>query len=402
VPAAAGRASSATPTAAPAAGLSGLAGPGLGLLGSPSRQRKELALSAGARTPPRASQQPFEVAAAAVAGGTRQGRLAADLLRAARATAGGLAPAPAALRALAFALTQVSKPYLWGGTGPSAFDCSGLTQQSYAHAGLALPRTAAEQARIGTPVRLADLLPGDLLFYAHDVHDAASIHHVTMYAGNGLVVHAPQTGELVHLSPVWLDEYIGAVRPVPAVAGTGAPGGTPAGILALAARPASTPPTPAPSTGASAPARAPTTPAASGAPATTPGAASPPANDCRTYRWVLAEALPLARREATGLYAALAALLGGDNPTGATSRTPQATEQLTQQLGRLFGEAAGTTHETQATTELRRLLCAPHSVLTLRVVQEALAPLTTQEGDGALPLLPAVTELLTGPTAPTS
>ena len=395
-PAAGDRAAAAALAAAPAAGPSGLASLGGGLLDSPSAQLAELAWLARGRALPR--PQPFKVATTAVAGGTRQDRLAADLLRAARATPGGLAPAPMALRALAFALAQISKPYQWGATGPAAYDCSGLTQQSYAHAGLAIPRTAAEQARVGTPVRLADLLPGDLLFYAYDVHDIATIHHVAMYAGNGLVVHAPQTGEYVHLSPVWLDEYIGAVRLVPAVAGTGRPGGTPAGLSALAARP--TPPTtPTPSTGTRTPSPTPpVSPVPGGAPATPPGTASPPSNECRTYQWVLDEA----RREETGSYPALALLFGDDNPTGTASRTPQTTEQLTQQLSRLLGEADGATSETKATAQLRRLLCAPHTVITLRVVQEALTLCLIHEAENASPLLPAVTELLTGPSTPTS
>ena len=369
-----------TPTATHDTAASGLADPGSRLLDSPSVQRQELALLAGVKTLPRSSLQPFGVGAAAVAGGTRQDQLAADLLRHARVTAEGLAPAPAALDALAFALAQISKPYQWGATGPAAYDCSGLTQQSYAHAGLAIPRTAAEQARVGTPVRLADLLPGDLLFYAYDVRNAASIHHVTMYAGNGLVVHAPQTGEYVHLSPMWLDEYIGAVRLVPAVAGTGGPGGTPASIPVLTpthtTQPAAPPSaaaarTPASSAGpAGAPAApSPTTSAASrGSAATTPTVSSLPADVTRRYRQVLAEVLPLVQQKKTGLDPALAALLRGDNPTAARSLTPLEIEQLTQQVGRLLRETHGAAPEAEVVLGLRQLLGAMHSGLTLHVV----------------------------------
>jgi hypothetical protein len=169
--------------------------------------------------PPAASaaRLPFVLASALLADGPHQDALAARLLNAAPAGARGLVPAPRAVAALRYALARIGKPYLWGGNGPDAYDCSGLTQQSYLHAGVLIPRTAAEQATVGVPVRLADLLPGDLLFYAYDVHNAKTIHHVAMYAGDGMLVHAPQTGEFVHLSPIWLDEYIGAVRLVPAV-----------------------------------------------------------------------------------------------------------------------------------------------------------------------------------------
>jgi peptidoglycan DL-endopeptidase CwlO len=187
----------------------------------PSVQVQELATLSNLRAP--SATQPFALAAAVVAEGAHQDALAARLLHAAPGRSGqqAVAPAPAALKALSFALAQIGRPYLWGGTGPLAFDCSGLTQQAYRHAGVAIPRTSAEQATIGTPVRLADLLPGDLIFYAHDVHDARTIHHVAMYAGDGMLVHSPQPGEFVHLSPVWLDEYIGAVRVVSAVPGQG-------------------------------------------------------------------------------------------------------------------------------------------------------------------------------------
>ncbi|WP_436498147.1 C40 family peptidase [Actinokineospora sp. HUAS TT18] len=131
--------------------------------------------------------------------------------------AGGLDPGAAAA-AVSFAVAQVGKPYLWGGTGPAAFDCSGLTQQAYRHAGVAIPRTSRQQARIGTPARLADLTPGDLLFYAYNTTDLDTVHHVTMYVGAGRVVHAPQAGDHVKLSPIWLTEYAGAIRPIPASA----------------------------------------------------------------------------------------------------------------------------------------------------------------------------------------
>jgi hypothetical protein len=75
-----------------------------------------------------------------------------------------------ALQAMAFAKRQIGKPYIWGGTGPKGYDCSGLQMTSYLHAGLSIPRTAAEQyAGAGTLVPLNEARQGDLLFYASDV-----------------------------------------------------------------------------------------------------------------------------------------------------------------------------------------------------------------------------------------
>jgi cell wall-associated NlpC family hydrolase len=247
-----------------------------------SRQEQDTELAALAHTrPATTTHQPFAVAAAVILD-ARQDRLATRLLHAAPTTVRGLAPAPAAIRALAFAMAQIGKPYLWGGTGPAAFDCSGLTQQSYLHAGIRIPRTSTQQATVGVPVRLADLLPGDLLFYASDVRRASTIHHVAMYAGDGLVVHAPQTGELVHLSPVWLTEYIGAVRLVPAVGRPAGPATGPA-MLPGPTTPVPVPPTkkpPKPPGSSVPPAATPTDPPTSTEPPTsTPPTSEPPTSE---------------------------------------------------------------------------------------------------------------------------
>ena len=90
----------------------------------------------------------------------------------------------AAAVALAFALAQVGKAYVWGGNGPNAYDCSGLTTAAYKQAGITIPRTSYSQFNVGTPVTLAQLKPGDLVFYY------AGISHVGMYIGNGRIVHA--------------------------------------------------------------------------------------------------------------------------------------------------------------------------------------------------------------------
>ena len=111
------------------------------------------------------------------------------------------------------AKTKLGDPYLWGGTGPDAYDCSGLTQFAYGQAGVALPRVAADQYNVGAHVGLADLEPGDLLFWATDLTDPSSIHHVAMYLGAGMMIAAPHTGDVVKIEPVYMDGFIGATRP---------------------------------------------------------------------------------------------------------------------------------------------------------------------------------------------
>ncbi|MDX6273747.1 MAG: peptidoglycan DL-endopeptidase CwlO, partial [Frankiales bacterium] len=138
-------------------------------------------------------------------------RAAAQL--AAAGPLGNVAPSAVAQRALAAATTQIGKPYQWGATGPASFDCSGLTGWAYAQAGVSLPRTSRQQWLVGTHVALGELAPGDLLFWATDVANPSTIHHVAIYAGAGQMVAAPHTGALVQQQPVYLDGYIGAVRP---------------------------------------------------------------------------------------------------------------------------------------------------------------------------------------------
>ncbi|MGW7616925.1 NlpC/P60 family protein [Streptomyces antimycoticus] len=122
----------------------------------------------------------------------------------------GMATAEAGKRALAYALNQIGKPYVWGAEGPNSFDCSGLTSSAWAHAGRLIPRTSQEQWRRLPRVPLNKLRPGDLVIY----YKGAS--HVAMYAGNGQVVQAPRPGQRVKLSPLASNPLRGAVRPGPA------------------------------------------------------------------------------------------------------------------------------------------------------------------------------------------
>jgi peptidoglycan DL-endopeptidase CwlO len=151
---------------------------------------------------------------------------------------------PVARAAVRWALAQLGDPYRWGATGPDRFDCSGLTSSAYRAAGVSIPRVSRAQWGAGPHVQVANLLPGDLVFYADNPRDPATIHHVGMYIGNGLMVHAPHTGDVVRVASIWRESYAGATRIVPGVVTPGVPGPPP-----TAPPPTSpTPPTPPPMT----------------------------------------------------------------------------------------------------------------------------------------------------------
>ena len=126
----------------------------------------------------------------------------------------GAAPTSVVSAALDFARAQLGKPYVWGATGPDSFDCSGLTQAAYAAAGVRLPRVAQDQWVAGPHVDLGAIQPGDLLFWASDTSAPATIHHVAFYLGGGQILTAPHTGDVVKVEPLYLEGYLGAVRPV--------------------------------------------------------------------------------------------------------------------------------------------------------------------------------------------
>ena len=131
---------------------------------------------------------------------------------------------PVARAAVRWALAQLGDPYRWGATGPDTFDCSGLTSSAYRAAGVGIPRVSRAQWGAGPHVAVANLLPGDLVFYADNPADPATIHHVGMYIGNGLMVHAPHTGDVVRVASIWRESYAGATRIVPGVITPGLPG----------------------------------------------------------------------------------------------------------------------------------------------------------------------------------
>lgn len=116
----------------------------------------------------------------------------------------------AAIQAVNAALGKQGDPYVWGATGPSSFDCSGLVQWAYKQAGISLPRSSQSQARAGVAVSANQLQPGDLIAFYSDAS------HIGIYIGNGNVVHAPTEGENVKVTPY---KYIGSVYSMRRVAG---------------------------------------------------------------------------------------------------------------------------------------------------------------------------------------
>ncbi|MEV7904987.1 C40 family peptidase [Streptomyces anulatus] len=110
-------------------------------------------------------------------------------------------------KVLAFARAQIGKPYVWGASGPSSYDCSGLTQAAWREAGVTLPRTTWDQVEFGTRVATSDLKPGDLVFFYDD------ISHVGIYKGDGMMIHAPKPGANVREESIYYMPIYGSVRP---------------------------------------------------------------------------------------------------------------------------------------------------------------------------------------------
>jgi cell wall-associated NlpC family hydrolase len=113
--------------------------------------------------------------------------------------------------------TQLGVPYVWGGTSPrgtpgdpsGGFDCSGLVMWAWAQAGVDLPHYSGAQFDDTAPVPVADMEPGDILFYG-----PGGSQHVAMYVGGGEMIEAPETGEVVHITPIRLgDGFVGVGRP---------------------------------------------------------------------------------------------------------------------------------------------------------------------------------------------
>ena len=138
----------------------------------------------------------------------------------------GAPSASAAQAAIAAAMDYLGTPYAWGGGGTRGpgpgmdpdegvigFDCSGLTQYAYGQAGITIPRNSRAQYAALPKVGSDDLQAGDLVFWGSGGTDPSSIVHVALYLGSGKVVQAPESGDVVKVSPMWWRNYVGAVRP---------------------------------------------------------------------------------------------------------------------------------------------------------------------------------------------
>ncbi len=115
-------------------------------------------------------------------------------------------------RVIQTSLSYIGVPYVFGGTTPSGFDCSGFTKYVFASAGISLPRTADVQYEVGTPVAYNDLMPGDLVFFSTYTYGAS---HVGIYLGNGRFINASSSrGVAIDSlnSSYWGSRYIGARR----------------------------------------------------------------------------------------------------------------------------------------------------------------------------------------------
>ena len=119
-------------------------------------------------------------------------------------------PGGGGAEAVAAAESQIGVPYVWAGATPGVgFDCSGLTMWAWAHAGVSLSHSAADQYAEPMHVPLSDLQPGDLLFY----REGGTIGHVTMYVGPGEMVQAMETGTNIQVTGIWTSGLVGAGRP---------------------------------------------------------------------------------------------------------------------------------------------------------------------------------------------
>ncbi|MFJ4676687.1 NlpC/P60 family protein [Kitasatospora sp. NPDC088783] len=130
-----------------------------------------------------------------------------------------LALSKEAAGAIWFAQGKLGTDYLWGGTGQSwedgRFDCSGLTQAAFRAVGIELPRVANDQWYAGPHPSRDQLRPGDLVFFANDLEDPRTIHHVGLYVGGGYMIDAPHTGAKVRYDTIAQKDYIGATRVTP-------------------------------------------------------------------------------------------------------------------------------------------------------------------------------------------
>jgi cell wall-associated NlpC family hydrolase len=112
-------------------------------------------------------------------------------------------------KALRVAASKKGAPYKWGATGPSRFDCSGLTLYAYKKAGKRLPRTTQQQYNATRHISKSQRKPGDLVFF----HSGRTVYHVGIYSGRGRIWHSPKPGAKVRLETIWSrSTWTGRVR----------------------------------------------------------------------------------------------------------------------------------------------------------------------------------------------
>ena len=111
----------------------------------------------------------------------------------------------AATMVVLLAMQHLGQPYVWGATGPSSFDCSGLVCYVYAQLGVGLPRVTFDQVRCGRAVAPSELAPGDLVFFRHN-------NHVGIYVGDGFFIQAPRTGDVVKITALSSRSDVSACR----------------------------------------------------------------------------------------------------------------------------------------------------------------------------------------------
>jgi cell wall-associated NlpC family hydrolase len=147
-----------------------------------------------------------------------------------------VAPNAIVSTAVSYAEQQLGKPYLWGGTGPAAFDCSGLVMMAYRSAGVNIPRTAAEQWDGLPHVPANQIVPGDLVFFAGADGTPAAPGHVGLVIGKNTMIEAYATGTPIRVStfgtaqsPTGLAQVVGFAQPWPDSAVNAAPSATPSG-----------------------------------------------------------------------------------------------------------------------------------------------------------------------------
>ncbi|MEV0614991.1 C40 family peptidase [Nonomuraea sp. NPDC050404] len=120
--------------------------------------------------------------------------------------------------ALKAAVSKLGTAYVWGAEGPNNFDCSGLVQWAYGQAGVKMPRVTHQQWVAGPQVPYEQAQPGDLLFWRNDPTNPGYISHVAIYWGNGKMLHAPRTGDVVKIASVTTRNLAGVVRVSPSAA----------------------------------------------------------------------------------------------------------------------------------------------------------------------------------------